>query len=124
MATDNVGHEEEKEPEAEFTTYVDAFAEVTGLSLEPAEIELAVDEEPLQLTAAVEPEDATNQEVSWASADEEVATVTEEGYVEPVGAGTTEITVTTEDGGYTTTCQVEVTVPVRVYRAEVNYRGQ
>lgn len=60
-----------------------------------------------QLTATVFPEDATNKNVTWASDNAEVATV-EGGVVTAVAEGTANITVTTEDGGYTATCAVTV----------------
>ena len=59
------------------------------------------------LTAAVSPDNATNKNVTWASDNAEVATV-EGGTVTAVAAGTANITVTTEDGGYTATCAVTV----------------
>ena len=59
------------------------------------------------LTATVAPEDATNKNVTWTSDNEEVAKV-ENGVVTAVAAGSANITVTTEDGGYTATCAVTV----------------
>ncbi len=61
----------------------------------------------LRLTATVLPADATNQKVTWSSADESIATV-EDGVVSGITAGTVTITATTADGGYTASCQVEV----------------
>ncbi|MGI6570707.1 MAG: Ig-like domain-containing protein [Caldicoprobacterales bacterium] len=39
------------------------------------------------ITATVEPEDATNKDVTWTSSDEAVATVDENGEVTAVAAG-------------------------------------
>ena len=64
-----------------------------------------------QLTAAVTPNNATDQVVSWESNNPSVATVDAEGNVSAVGLGTARITVTTHDGGYTANCDVTV-VPV------------
>ncbi len=61
------------------------------------------------LTATVEPNDATNKKVTWKSSDEKIATVDDQGNVTGVGVGKATITVTTEDGGKTATCAVEVT---------------
>ena len=62
-----------------------------------------------QLTATVAPETATNKKVTWDSSDKTVATVSATGLVTALKAGTTTITVTTEDGNKTATCAVTVT---------------
>jgi hypothetical protein len=62
----------------------------------------------VQLTAVVEPEDATNKNVTWSSSDEAVATVSETGLVTAVAEGTATITVTTEDGNKTDSITVTV----------------
>ena len=63
------------------------------------------------LTATVEPENASNKNVTWASDNVTVATVDENGLVTAVSAGTANITVTTVDGEKTATCVVTVTNP-------------
>ena len=80
---------------------------VTGVTVSMSFVELTEGDEPYQLTATVQPEDATNKEVTWASADESVATV-KDGLVTPVAPGETTITVTTVDGGKTDKCTVSV----------------
>ncbi len=79
---------------------------VTGVSLNIESSPLKVGE-TLELVASIEPEDATNQAVAWTSSDEGVATVSD-GVVTGVGKGTATITVTTEDGGMTAECTVNV----------------
>ena len=61
------------------------------------------------LTATVDPDNATNKNVSWKSDNESVATVDQDGNVSAVGSGSAKVTVTTEDGGLTATCEVTVT---------------
>jgi len=61
------------------------------------------------LTATVVPSDATNQKVRWSSNNTSVATV-ENGTVTAVSGGNATITVTTEDGNHTATCEVTVAV--------------
>ena len=87
---------------------------VTGVTLNKSTLTLKVGASET-LTATIAPADATNKNVTWASSDAAVATVDASGKVTGVAAGTATITVTTEDGGKTATCQVTVkanTVPV------------
>ncbi|MBO5350401.1 MAG: Ig-like domain-containing protein [Alistipes sp.] len=61
-----------------------------------------------QLTATVLPTSATNKSVSWSSSDSAIASVSQSGLVTAHKAGSAQITVTTEDGGYTASCVVSV----------------
>ncbi len=61
-----------------------------------------------QLTATVSPWNATDESVSWASGNANVATVDDGGIVHAISAGETTISVTTNDGGKTATCEVIV----------------
>lgn len=81
---------------------------VTGVSVSPAELTISGDT-PGRLTVTVLPENATNQAVSWSSSDTTVATVSTTGLVTGVALGTADITVTTQDGGYSASCTVTVT---------------
>jgi len=80
---------------------------VTSISLDKTALTLT-EEETYQLTATIEPADATNQNVTWTSDDTAVATVSSDGLVMALQAGTATIMVTTEDGGKTATCRVTV----------------
>ena len=82
---------------------------VTGVSLNSNSETLEVNQ-TVQLIATVIPSDADNQNVTWSSSNNNVATVTD-GLVTAIGAGTATITVTTEDGNKTATCTVNVTTP-------------
>ena len=64
--------------------------------------------EEFQLKAYVLPDDADDGRVTWTSSNPEVATVTGTGYVTAKKDGTTVITVTTRDGGFTASCEVVV----------------
>ena len=60
------------------------------------------------LVATVSPSNASNKKLTWSSSNSEVATVDQNGKVKAVKAGTSSITVTTEDGGKKATCAVTV----------------
>ncbi|NLY43716.1 MAG: hypothetical protein GX066_07075, partial [Clostridiaceae bacterium] len=95
---------------------------VTGVSLDIKEATLKIGQ-ILQLTATVEPENATNKAVTWSSSNEQVATVDQNGVVTAVGKGTAIITVTTEDGGFTDTCIITVEeVPTVVTISDVTVK--
>ncbi|MBO4665758.1 MAG: Ig domain-containing protein, partial [Paludibacteraceae bacterium] len=83
---------------------------VTGVTLNQNEAQMTVGGETLTLTATVNPDNATDQSVSWSTSDANVATV-ENGVVTAVAAGNATITVTTTDGSFTATCAVTVTAP-------------
>lgn len=87
-----------------------ASVPVTDVSLDKDTLSLYTGD-TASLTATVEPDNATNQNVTWSSDNADVATV-DNGTVTAVGAGEATITVTTEDGSKTATCTVTVTVPV------------
>ncbi|WP_138754327.1 S-layer homology domain-containing protein [Paenibacillus sinopodophylli] len=80
---------------------------VTDVSLDKTEITLK-QEEQAQLTAAIAPLDAANQELSWSSSNDAVATVSDTGVVTAVSHGVAIITTTTSDGGFTATSIVTV----------------
>ena len=62
--------------------------------------------ETLQLTATVLPENTTDKTVTWASSDETIATVDQNGLVTTVDLGECDITATCQ--GVSATCQIEV----------------
>src|SRR5665648_1024135 len=85
---------------------------VTGVTLDQASMTLTVGEATGTLVATVAPATATNKNVTWSSSAPEVAAVVD-GVVTPITEGTTTITVTTVDGGFTATCELTV-APVAV----------
>lgn len=68
--------------------------------------------ESLTLTPRVIPSDATNKNVRYKSSDVAVASVSQDGVVKANNAGSAVITVTTEEGSYTASCVVNVSIPV------------
>ncbi len=85
----------------------DSDVSVTGVTLNKSETSLLAGATET-LTATVLPDNATNQDVSWSSSDSAVATVSAEGVVTAVAAGTAIITVTTDDGDFTAGCETVV----------------
>ena len=83
--------------------------DVTGVSLDTTAKTLAVGES-FVLKATVKPADADNKKVSWSSSNATIASVDKDGNVKALKAGTCKITVTTEDGDYTATCDITVTI--------------
>lgn len=81
---------------------------VAGVSIEPAEVELTELGKTAQLTAKIQPEDATNKNVTWKSSNESVCMVSNKGELLTTGYGKTVVLATTEDGNYVGTCIVTV----------------
>jgi len=95
--TEPAATEAPTEPEATEEPEAD-FAAVSAVVITATDncVELTVGQ-TLQLTAAIEPENATEQTVLWESEDETIATVDETGLVTAVAAG--EVTITAAAGG-------------------------
>ena len=82
---------------------------VSQITLNKAETSISVGNSET-LTATVAPENAANKALTWASSDEEVATVAPDGTVTAVKAGAATITATAADGsGKSAVCKVTVT---------------
>ena len=92
---------------------------VTGVALSDSSLNLTEGGSSSTLTATISPANATNQNVSWSSNNENVATVAN-GLVTPVGAGNATITVTTEDGALSATCSVSVVAAVTLTSLSVS----
>ena len=83
---------------------------VTGVTLNKTEATLTAKGQTVQLTATVAPANATNKNVTYATSNAAVATVSPEGLVTAVAKGTADITVTTADGNKTAVCKVTVNI--------------
>lgn len=82
-----------------------AIIELTNLELVTPPSSMSVGDK-LKLEYTLTPENATIKNVTWTSSDDKVISVDQEGNIEALFAGTSEITLTVNDK--TTTCQVEV----------------
>lgn len=85
---------------------------VTGVKLSAASMTLREGDKGT-LTATVEPANATNKNVEWWTSDLDVVSVTStsggsNGYVEARGAGKATVTVKTEDGEFSASCEITV----------------
>lgn len=81
---------------AKWTPESSDMVPVTGIALDVHAFRLNAIGDTKELTAAITPDNATNQEVLWTTDNPEVATV-ENGVVTAVGEGTTVITVIAQD---------------------------
>ena len=81
---------------------------VTSIQLSATSITLFKDNSQ-HLEATVFPENASRKDLIWASSDESIATVNEEGELTALSAGTTTISVSTIDGsGVSASCVIKV----------------
>lgn len=84
------------------------YIKVTSITLDKKTITLHSVGEAETLVATVLPDNATNKSVTFESSRTTIATVKSNGLVTAISAGTTTITVTTEDGSHSETCEVKV----------------
>lgn len=80
---------------------------VEGVSLSPESMEMYRGE-ARSLTAAVLPEDASEQRVSYSVEPEGIVSVDKDGLITALELGTATVTVTTLEGSFTDTCTVRV----------------
>jgi uncharacterized protein YjdB len=92
----------------EASAAIEAVVPVTGISLDVSIFGLVIGESQ-QLTATIDPSNATNQDVVWSTDDESIATVDQSGNVTAIAAGNTTVRVQTEDGGFETYADIEAT---------------
>ena len=85
----------------------DKSVSVTEVGLNKTSTTL-IEGETETLVATVIPENATDKSVVWESGNESAATVSQEGLVTAVGEGKATITVKTNDGGFSASCEVTV----------------
>ena len=79
---------------------------VTAVTLNTTSLTL-IEGETAEIVATISPSNADNKKIVWATSNSSIATVND-GKVIAIKAGTATITATTDDGGKTATCRVEV----------------
>ena len=82
-------------------------ADVEGIELDQNEVAL-LPGDTMPLIATVLPSDARDQSVKWESSDPEKVTVDEYGNIKAIAIGSSTITATTNEGGFTAKCKVVV----------------
>ena len=85
--------------------------DVTGVSLDESEVMMKIGDTK-QLKATVEPENATNKNVTWSTLDYKIASVDQSGVVTAKTQGETLVLVTTVNGAISDTCRIMVSAPV------------
>ncbi|WP_299246832.1 chondroitinase-B domain-containing protein [uncultured Aquimarina sp.] len=80
---------------------------VTGVTISPSSSIIEIGNTQ-QLTTAITPDDATNQNVTYNSSNTSVVTIDSNGLLNAISTGEAVITVTTEDGGFTDTSTITV----------------
>ena len=101
-------------------TVAKADVAVESVTLDKTSLDLKVGNNAT-LKATVEPQNATNNTVTWSSSNPEFVTVAN-GTVTAVSAGTATITVTTADGNHKATCTVTV-IPKTVQVSGIQVQG-
>ena len=89
------------------STTVNVTTKVTGVSLSTNSISLINAGSSTGITATVSPSNASNRNVTWSTSNSAVASYYD-GKIIAAGNGTCTITVKTDDGGYTASCNVTV----------------
>lgn len=84
--------------------------EVNGIYLEDTPEELLIGKSE-RLKATVRPSTAINKGIKWSSSDSRIATVDQQGVVTALSEGVAVITAETQEGGYKTSCRIDI-VPI------------
>ena len=91
--------------------------EVSKITLNHTEITMKIEDDPIELTATVEPNDATNKSLTWSNSDQKVAKL-QDGKITALQPGTTTLTVTAPNG-VSASCVVTVS-PIPVESVSLN----
>jgi uncharacterized protein YjdB len=85
----------------------EAVVPVVGVSIGKSETTISVNGVET-LNHTVSPQNATNKNVMWSSNDTSVVTVDGNGKITGISAGSATVTLTSEDGGFTSSCVITV----------------
>jgi uncharacterized protein YjdB len=96
-------------------------APVTGIFLNKNDLKLAVGENKT-LYASIIPSNASNKSIKWSSDNPSVVSVDHNGMLSALSLGNAIISATTEDGGYSSTCNVSV-LPIE-YLVTIKAKGK
>ncbi len=100
-------------------TYKAAAVAVTGVTLGKTVLSLLIGDSET-LVATVAPERATDKSVVWSSSAPSIASVDQSGKVTANAEGSAVITVTTNDGGFSASCNLSVAAELRYFTLTVN----
>lgn len=90
---------------------VDPIKLIEEITLDQTQASVKVGE-TVKLNAGIQPADTTeDKELTWTSSNDKVATVTKDGLVTAIAAGSATITVQTKNGVHTATASITVTQP-------------
>ncbi|MFA9463268.1 MAG: Ig domain-containing protein [Velocimicrobium sp.] len=100
--------------------YVSVYDEIKSMTLNYSNKELAKGAK-FTLKPIFTPENVTNTAVTWKSLNPKIATITDKGVVKGVKGGAAVITCTSDDGGYLSTCLVNVVEPITSIKLNYTY---
>lgn len=86
---------------------IETDVNVESIVLDKVSADLIIDK-TIKINANVLPVNATNKNISWESKDTSIATVTQDGVVSAISPGTTTITVKSENGLISNSCEINV----------------
>ncbi len=104
---------------AEAKSFTAPSKPVSGVAVSPESVEIKIGSKAV-LAATVSPQDAGNKAVVFSSDNESVATVSQEGEITGVSAGTATVAVTTVDGNFKAYCSVKVLESMKVSTGAVS----
>ena len=84
---------------------------VTGIEAERGSIDI-IEGYSAEWRVMVIPEDADDKSITYKSSDTKVVTIDQNGIIQAVNSGTATLTATSNDGGFVTTCEVNVAYPI------------